>query len=81
MNNGLGNLAATGSAPNPDRRKDQTRTPAFQTLYELLIMTIRSATGLPQQSARLRGTHDLRQKRTFAPKVAMYKYTEQAAIQ
>ena len=26
MNNGLGNLAATGSASNPDRRKDQMRS-------------------------------------------------------
>ena len=30
MNNGLGNLATTGSASNPDRREDQTL--AFQTL-------------------------------------------------
>ena len=31
--------------------------------YELFIMIIRSAAGLPKQSARPHGKHDLRQKR------------------
>jgi len=42
--------------------------------YELLVI-IRSAAGLPEQSAQPRQTHDLRQMRAFSMRSAMHSYT------